>query len=68
MRFSAQQHGLVIDWREKLDVVLRELPADAAELEVEERARTEKTAALEVLANAPAECAGRLGWNRENKH
>ena len=52
MRFSAQQHGLVIDWREKLDVVLRELPADAAELEVEERARTEKTAALEVLANA----------------
>ena len=52
MRFSAQQHGLVDDWREKLDVVLGELPADAAELEVEERARTEKTAALEVLANA----------------
>ena len=52
MRFSAQQHRLVIEWREKLDVVLRELPADAAELEVEERARTEKTAALEVLANA----------------
>ena len=52
MRFSAQQHGLVVDWREKLDRVLGELPADAAELEVEERARTEKTAALEVLANA----------------
>ena len=52
MRFSAQQHGVVVNWRERLDIVLGELPADLAEAEVEERARTEKAAALVVLANA----------------
>ena len=52
MRFSAQQHGLVVNWRERLDAVLGELPANVVEAEVEERARIEKAAALVVLANA----------------
>ena len=66
MRFSAQQHGLVVNWRERLDIVLGELPADLAEAEVEERARTEKATALVVLAQRPAECSGRFSRHRKD--
>ena len=51
-RFNARQHCLVSDWRKKLDNVLGDLPVDPAQAQLEERARTEKAAALDLLANA----------------
>ena len=51
-RSGPAHHGLAVDWRKELDNVLGELPVDQAEAGLEERARVEKAAALDVLANA----------------
>lgn len=51
-RFQGRRHGLEFDWRHELDKGLDPLPNDPLELEQEERARTEKAAALDEVANA----------------
>ncbi len=51
-RAQGHRHNVVFDWRSELDKGLDPLPNDALELEQEERAREEKAAALEEVANA----------------
>jgi predicted ABC-type transport system involved in lysophospholipase L1 biosynthesis ATPase subunit len=51
-RFQGRRHGLVFDWRHELDESLDLLPNDPLELDQEERARMEKAAALDEVANA----------------
>lgn len=56
-RTSSRRHGIVVDWRAELDEYLDNvlgapLPADSVDAEEEDRARTEKAAALEEIANS----------------
>ena len=51
-RLSAQRHAVTVDWRARLDALLGPLPPGADEQEDEERARSEKTEALDELANS----------------
>ena len=51
-RICGRRHGLVIDWRDELDRILEDPPTDQVEAEKEERARREKAAALDEIANA----------------
>ena len=49
-RIGGRRHGLVVDWRGKLDEILG--PIGPIEADNEERARKEKEAALHEIANA----------------
>ena len=49
-RRNGRRHNLVVDWRARLDDFLG--PIDGSDAENEERARREKTAALDQVANA----------------
>ena len=56
-RTSSRRHGLVVDWRAELDEYLDNVldsppPTDSIEAVEEDRARTEKAAALEEIANS----------------
>ena len=56
-RASGRRHKLVVDWRAELDKYLDKVlkvppPANSIEAEGEDRARTEKAAALNEMANA----------------
>ena len=51
-RLHGKQHLLVADWRKELDENLPAPPTDPVEAEAEERARTEKAAALAEVAKA----------------
>ena len=51
-RAGGKRHGLVFDWRAELDEILKDLPIDPTEARMEERAREEKAAALDEIANA----------------
>ena len=51
-RVQGRRHGVVSDWRSELDNELGPPPNDPLELEQEERAREEKAAALDEVANA----------------
>ena len=51
-RVGAKRHGLQIDWREEVDREFGSLPTDPMEVEDEEIARTEKSEALEEIANS----------------
>ena len=56
-RTSSRRHGLVVDWRAELDEYLDNVlnspsPPDSIEVKEEDRARTEKAAALEEIANS----------------
>ena len=56
-RTYSRRHGLVVDWRAELDEYLDNVldspsPADSIEAKEEDRARTEKAAALEEIANS----------------
>ena len=50
-RAGARRHRIVVDWRAKLDEFLGDLPGNSQD-EAEERAREEKSAALNEIANA----------------
>ena len=51
-RTSGRRHGLAVNWRDELDEALGDPPVDELDGENEERARTEKAAALDEIANA----------------
>ena len=56
-RTGGSRHGLVVDWRAQLDEYLDKVlnatpPSDAIEAEEEDRARREKAAALDEIANS----------------
>lgn len=51
-RIQGQRHQLAVDWRVELDTRLGAMPATGEEKDKEERARTEKAAALSEIAAA----------------
>ena len=51
-RVGGRRHGLVVDWRGELDKVLPKPPTEPIDAGDEERARREKAAALNEIANA----------------
>ena len=51
-RTGGKRHKLNVNWRDELDGVLGAPPTDREEAESEERARLEKTAALDEIASA----------------
>jgi ATP-dependent exoDNAse (exonuclease V) alpha subunit len=51
-RVKAKRHEVRVDWRKELDGTLGKMPMDPIEAEKEERARTEKAAALAEIAAA----------------
>ena len=51
-RRGGRRHHLIADWRGTLDDLLRALPEDETEQADEDKARAEKAAALEEIANA----------------
>ena len=51
-RLNGRRHNLAVNWRKELDEVLGDLPTDPIQAEAEERARTEKAAALREIANS----------------
>ena len=56
-RAGSRRHGLVVDWRAQLDEYLDSIlnsapPSDTIEAEEEDRARREKAAALDEIANS----------------
>ena len=51
-RIAGKRHPLDHDWRALIDQELKELPTDEQERKEEERARTEKAAALQLLATS----------------
>ena len=51
-RAGGRRHGLGVDWRSELDKILPQLPTEPVDREDEERARREKAAALDEIANA----------------
>ena len=51
-RVGGKRHNLAVNWRKELDEVLGDTPSDPIEAEAEERARMEKAAALEEIANS----------------
>ena len=64
-RVSARRHRLDANWRAVIDAFLKEMPDETEERELEEKARTEKTAAIEELASSRfSVLAGRAGTGK----